>query len=265
MKRFVSLFLFPALLLLAGCDLLNGSDSESDSSGTITAADLVGTWEQKTYYDSEHLSYYETQYTFYDDGTYVVLEDDCDEGGHDYYASKGTYSLDAEGNLTMTEQYFAYPESFDVPATDDWTLVDHPETTTGPVLLIGNQLYFDFMIAQGNVSDIVGEWISQWSEYGWDGTENKYETTYYKDVCKFNSDDTYEYAEYESNTEAFDPPPDTTETGTYIYADGTLTITPANVDPEELPPPPIKGTIYNNSYLIIGDETSAKAYAFLKQ
>lgn len=279
MKRFISLFLFPAVLLLAGCDLPSGTDPDADDGGaitdpgtdpdagdggTITAADLVGTWAQQVTNISGDVTYaYTIQLTFYGDGTYVELRDNysSSSGLHSYEAVKGTYSLDAEGDLAMAEWYDAYPESFVVPAEGDWSLYEHSITRKRPVLIIENRLYINsFYKANGPVNGIVGEWISQDSDRFWNDLNSQYETTYYKSKIIFNSDDTYEYAEYESNTEAFDPPPDTTETGTYIYADGTLTITPDGEAQETG-----KVTIYNNNYLIFGDETSATAYAYIKQ
>ena len=280
MKRFVSLFLFPAVLLLAGCDLPSGTDPEPDSSGTITAADLVGTWEQvNNFGDYTEME----QYIFYDDGTYVVLEDDCQYNSpnafyphgfylHHYNAKKGTYSLDTKDNLTMTAKYHAEDiESFDVPVESDWIAYEYTETTTSPVLIImenqlyiGNNIYNGYiMIAQGNVSGIVGTWnleqkITQWDVYYNDG----YYTIYGKFVYKFNPDNTYKFEEYVGRTETYEAPYQIV-TGTYAYDNETLTITPADGD-QAGQSQSFKVIIYNN-YLIFGDETSATAYAYIKQ
>jgi len=222
----------------------------------------VGTWKHTSTYD--HTTYTSTditQLTLNADGTFIQLRDKVnsnDPDTHDYGALKGTYSVDAEGNITISETYYADNlSSFSIEGAD-WTPYDHPNEYKGPVLVIGNQLYTQaFLIAQGLVSGIVGTWGVEGMNKMWDSDANAYDQTYFKYELVFMNDGTVTRNRYESSTGTFGLPE--SSTGTYSYSNGTFTM---QIDSETYTN---KVTIYNNKYLIFGDETSATANAFIKQ
>lgn len=124
---------------------------------------------------------------------------------------------------------------------------------------MGDQLYLnldlDVYTAQGDVSGIVGTWTLELMlkfEF------TNYVTTYVKWEYIFSTDGAFTTKEYESNTGTYGLPK-YTDSGTYTYSNGTLTMT---VDEESQGS---KAYIYNNKYLIIGDEKSYSVYAYVKQ
>lgn len=92
-------------------------------------------------------------------------------------------------------------------------------------------------------------------EKGWDS--EAYVTTYNEEVI-ISADKTFTSKTYESNTDTYG---DSTETysGTYTYSNGTLTLT---ADGQTMA---VKVYINNNKYLILGDENTYSANAYLKQ
>jgi hypothetical protein len=266
MKKLLSLSL--VVLLFAGCDSPTGSSTTSPSSGssttspTVTKEQLLGTWKNtRTYNDNGSTETNITQYTFNADGTFIELSDrfysDTPETHH-YSADKGTYSVDAEGNVTITYTDYAYSiPSFSADGVT-WTPFGHPNTYTWPALVIGNQLYeFQFYIAQGSVSGIVGTWAVKGVNKMWNYDTQNYDQKYNKYEIIFNNDGTVIRNIYKSSDGTFGLPE--SDTGTYTYSNGTLTMTINGTTYIN------KVTIYNNKYLISGDETSAIAYAYIKQ
>jgi len=261
MKKLLSLSLSLSLvvLLFAGCDLITGSgDPTNTVTPSVTKEQLLGTW-KKTYNNGSTTNI--TQYTFNADGTFIELQDNVSSDTpdtHNYYALKGTFSVDAEGNFTITYTDYAYSiPSFSADGVT-WTPEEHPYTFTGPALVIGNQLYGDaFLIAQGSVSSIVGTWAVKGMNKMWNNDTHNYDQTYYKIEYLFNNDGTVIRNYYKSYTGIFGLPE--SDTGTYTYSNGTLKIT-INGTPSSN-----KVTIYSNKYLIWGDETSATANALIKQ
>jgi hypothetical protein len=225
---------------------------------------LVGTWQRTATYNENGSIYTDTiQYTVNADGTVIELHDrvySASSETHTYWAFKGTFSVDAEGNVTYTTTDSANLSSF---STDNasWTPYDHPNTSTWPALVIGNRLYVDsFLIAQGSVSGIVGTWTEIKISKTWDYTANAYVQKYDKTEVIFNNDGTVIQKSYESSDGTFDLP-SSTITATYTYSNDTLT----GKDSYGNIINTIKVAIDSNKYLISGDGTSATANAFIKQ
>jgi hypothetical protein len=225
---------------------------------------LLGTWKNTRTYNNNGSTSTETvitQYTFKADGTFIELTDKVysdTPDTHNYSARKGTYSVDAEGNFTIT--YTDYADSIPSFSADGvtWIPEEHPYTFTGPALVIGNQLYLPgfLWIAQGSVSGIVGTWAIKGMNKMWNNDTQNYDQTYYKIEYLFNNDGTVKLNNYKSSDGTFGLP-FSTITGT--YSNGTLTMTINGSTSSN------KVTVYNSKYLILGDETSVTAYAFIKQ
>jgi len=221
---------------------------------------LLGTWKNtRTYNDNGSTETDNIQYTFNADGTFIEIHDEVYSDNQDkpkYFNFKGTYSVDAEGNVTFT-----YTECTRSTDGVTWTPVGHSNTYIWPALVIGNQLYLDldsFFIAQGTVSGIVGTWAIKGINKTWNNGTQGYDQTYRKDEIIFNNDGTTIDNNYDSSDGTFGLPSFTT-TYTYTYSNGTFTWTVNGTTYSA------KVAIYNNKYLIFGDETSVTASAYIKQ
>ncbi len=260
MKKLLSLSL--VVLLFAGCDLSNGGgDSDTEPSASLATKDsLLGTWRREKTVETDTII---TQCTFNADGTYIELHDyGASTSGDRFYAFKGTYSVDSEGNVTLEDDYLGTNvTSLSIEAVE-WVPIEHPNIMMFPFLIVGgNQLYNEFFIADGPVTGIVGTWSLEYMDEYWSETDDGYLPYYAKEEYIFNQDGTLTFNSYESETGSFEEPPDTM-IGTYTYSNDTLTMT---FEDEEEESDTFKIAIYNNKYLILGDETSTTAYAFLKQ
>jgi hypothetical protein len=105
----------------------------------------------------------------------------------------------------------------------------------------------------------VGTWSIEKSETDLDYLEGIYVTRYYKTVFTFETNGNISIQDYESTNPNDYGSPVEDFSATYTYSDGTLTITPSGETSETG-----KVAVYSN-VLIIGDETSATAFAFIKQ
>jgi len=259
MKKILSLSAALFVFVLAGCDLITGTDPTDSSTSTstgVTAKALVGTW-KKVRNDDNNV--YTTQYTFYSDGTFINLSDECLNGTHDYDADKGTYVVDSKGNVTFTCNYYANDlQSFSIPDDSQWVYDSTPYIYTLPALIIGDQLYLEtFFIAQGAVSGIVGTWAVESMH---PDINNNDTPTYTKIVLTFNNDGTMNEKTYNSTTGNYGLP-EIEYTLTYTYSNGSLQMK----TPEGQLSPVYKVIIFQNKYLILGNETSATANAYFKQ
>lgn len=261
MKKILSLAAALFVFVFAGCDLITGTDptDSGTSTGTgVTAKALVGTWKQVRNFDDGDV--YITQYTFYSDGTFISLSDEYYSGTHDYDADKGSYVVDSKGNVTFTCNYDANDlQSFSIPDDSQWVYDSTPYIYTLPALIIGDQLYLEtFFIAQGAVSGIVGTWAVESMH---PDINNNDTPTYTKIVLTFNNDGTENEEYYKSTTGTYGL--SDSRSGTYSYSNGTLQLT--YQDSEQTNIYNIKVNIYQNKYLIFGNETSATANAYFKQ
>lgn len=267
MKRSLSLSLSLIIFLLAGCDLLGTApdpidDTSNQTIAPVTQAQLVGTW--KWIKPATTNSYgYTQQITYKTDGTFeYIFESDHGDGTYTYSATKGTYSVDTQGYVSVTYTHEASPTSFSLEGVTWETIVPDDgfiQTQTQPVFVIGNQLYTDaFIVAQGTTSGIVGPWGVNFSQKIWDANTNAYVTTYYKWLFTLRADGTFIRQGYESNTDTFGLP-SVEASGTYTYNNGTLTVTYEGQQPQTQ-----KIALYKN-VIIFGDETSPSAHAYIKQ
>lgn len=244
--------------MVASCD--TGLQGGSSGVPTVTTSQLLGTWKTTRTYSGGGGRV--SQITFNADGTWLELRDsyDSSSGSHGYSAYKGTYSLDTSGMLTRVEKQSASLNQFALTGTETWWDSPANYIKKDPILIIGNQLYIQtFMVAEGTPSGIVGTWSVTYVYPKYDNsTTGTYTPTYYKYVYIFSATGAFSVKIYESTTGVFGLPSQE-GAATYIYSNGTLTMTMGSQSYSA------KVTIYNGNILIFGDETSPSAYAYTKQ
>ncbi|MCX7656567.1 MAG: lipocalin family protein [Treponemataceae bacterium] len=161
--------------------------------------------------------------------------------------------------LTRVETHSASLTQFALTGTETWRDSPANYIKKDPILIIGNQLYIQtFMVAEGTPSGIVGTWSVTYVYPEDDSTTGTYTPTYYKHVYIFSANGEFSVKIYESTTGVFGLPSQE-GAATYIYSNGTLTMTMGSQSYS------YKVTIYNGNILIFGDETSPSAAAYIKQ
>lgn len=105
----------------------------------------------------------------------------------------------------------------------------------------------------------MGTWSVEIEETNWDENTGTNVTTYGKVVFTFKENEDFSLTVYTGTKPDDYGDPVEEGSGTYTYGDGTLTVTPSEGEPSS-----VKVKLYEN-VLIFGDETSASAYAYIKQ
>ena len=263
MKKLLSLSLFLSLslvvLFFAGCNSPTGGGETQNGSTNP----LVGTW-QKSYTSTSNniTTTMITQYTFNADGTLLVLN------GNDqlsYTGAKGTYSVDAEGNVTVTATAMVTSATLDPKG---FKVSDLPSLMTYKIQVLPyeGKLFINeptsasmsFLIAQGPVSGIVGTWAGETMGYGMDDSGNMVQM-YYKAEAIFSNDGNITANNYTSTNGTSYQLTGSPLTAGYTYSNDTLTIIIDQATSQTY-----KVAIYNNK-VIQGNGTSVTANAYIKQ
>jgi hypothetical protein len=242
---------FFSLTMLA-CSNLSTSD---DSDGTVenaTLAELVGTWKMTSTnpYNGTTLTC-ECILTVSSDGSFDRRYKLSSSSSAYYFYSKGTLSTSGD-ELTMMTTHTTSNDTGLEPAEGDWS--EDPSTVRGTALLVNGNLYTAVAKAEGSVSGIVGTWTD--ASYDSSNDPDFYEKYEYQ----FQSDGSGTTTDYYS-TDGVTYSGDTPEEFTYVSAgNGSYAMT-FTEDEATI-------TFYCravDSYLLIGDATSADGNAFVKQ
>jgi hypothetical protein len=268
MKKLTALALSIILTsALASCSSATDDDADSNGGGTVTIptlSSLVGTWKNSSTSDitdnSGSVTSTETsanEMSVFADGSYLtkstsIIKDTSGTTTSSLYTDKkGKISL--SGDQLTTEQ--AQTRGSNSPFADDTSgWADNKASNSSECILVGDRLFPQVLAAEGSVSGLVGTWAT-----------NHYHSTsskpYGKASYAFTSEGKVTISYYQSASAAFSDTPDQSNTYNYAINDnGSLTITADGSTKSNTMFYSIKG-----SYMVIGNDKSIDAFAYIKQ
>ena len=272
-KAFLTLMAIGLALGLVACAQATSpgtttTDPNAPQNPTLSA--LVGTWTaSNTSSDTSggttttHALAYTMSVAADGSSSIITVQASTPAGGRTtttYSGTKGQLSFTAD-QVKMTNTATCSSATPITAATATWTPESVATSSTSPAILSGGKFYlglnngFGYLVfaAQGSVSGLVGSWpfiISSTSSST---------TNYWKIVEGFAADGTVTATQYSDTSGTFTAAPVSTTAGTYTINNGILTITPSGQSAQSWAYKIV------GSYLILGNATSADAYAFTKQ
>ncbi len=255
-KRFYTVLLLLAVLFLPfiGCSSSSGGSDTPDTPPAIelpTMDTIVGSWtisettdkrDEKDYDRDKNVDEIigqETEsitFTFNADGTFLATQKESVEYISGFYPNsiayglkKGSYSISADGILTINLAGEAFTNSIEDPDKIVWTATTSMESVS--YAIIGNALYPYVFSRVGDGSGLVGTWEGFSSSQDSLSDPIEYERTlieitestitkqnYYKDTDEWVLDDeeTYAYAPRTATTITVTAEPGTVNEETYV-------------------------------------------------